>query len=167
MVEAPNNKVTKIPGEVRVTGDLRLTPFYDMGEALDSLRQFVAELDARIEAGSAPAGFPRVRTAGGLRGSVSLSIPGRATEGIACDLASPALVRLTCAIETARPDSTAKPFSVTGSLPLVRDLQRQGFDVQITGFGRSSSYHAPNEHASMRDFREGFAVLAELVGVTA
>lgn len=29
-----------------------------------------------------------------------------------------------------------KPFSLTGSLPIVADLKDQGFDVQVTGFGR-------------------------------
>jgi len=55
------------------------------------------------------------------------------------------------------------PFSVTGSLPLVRDLQRKGFDLQITGFGRSGWYHAPNEQASLSHFREGFTILRELL----
>jgi hypothetical protein len=45
----------------------------------------------------------------------------------------------------------------------VRDLQRKGFDVQITGFGRSSSYHAPNEQAHLGHFRDGFAILRELL----
>jgi acetylornithine deacetylase/succinyl-diaminopimelate desuccinylase-like protein len=56
-----------------------------------------------------------------------------------------------------------EPYSMTGSLPLVRDLQRKGFDVQITGFGRSTYYHAPNEQAELQHFREGFAILHELL----
>jgi acetylornithine deacetylase/succinyl-diaminopimelate desuccinylase-like protein len=167
MIEAPNNKVTKIPGEVKVTGDLRLTPFYDIQAALESVRAFVQDLDACIERGDAPAGFPRVKTADGRRGTVTVRVPGRATEGIACHLDSPGLARLKDAIALARPGEPVKPFSVTGSLPLVRDLQRRGFDVQITGFGRSGSYHAPNEQASMAHFREGFVILRELLGLTA
>jgi hypothetical protein len=52
---------------------------------------------------------------------------------------------------------------MTGSLPLVRDLQRKGFDVQITGFGRSLYYHAPNEQAELAHFRDGFQILRELL----
>ncbi len=163
MIEAPNNKVTKVPGEVKVRGDLRLTPFYAMAAAIESLDRFVRDLDTRIDRGDVPAGFPAVRTADGRRGSVALSWKGQAIEGIACKLDSPALTALTVAIENARGKDNATPFSVTGSLPLVRNLQRRGFDVQITGFGRMSSYHAPNEQAKLEHFREGFAILRELL----
>ncbi|KAG3157394.1 hypothetical protein PC128_g21671, partial [Phytophthora cactorum] len=40
----------------------------------------------------------------------------------------------------------AKPFSISGSLPLVRDLQRAGLDLTLTGFGKSSAYHGDNDH---------------------
>jgi acetylornithine deacetylase len=163
MIEAPNNKVTKVPGEVKVKGDLRLTPFYDMDAAVKSLTGFVRDLDARIERGDMPPAFPAVRTADGRRGSVALTWKGRAIEGIACKLESPALAALEAALRKVRGPDGAKPFSVTGSLPLVRDLQRKGFDVQITGFGRMISYHAPNEQAKLEHFREGYAVLAELL----
>jgi acetylornithine deacetylase/succinyl-diaminopimelate desuccinylase-like protein len=163
IIHAPNQKVTKIPGEVRVVGDMRLTPFYDIDAALESLRTFARDLDLRLERGDVPPGFPKVRTTDGRRGSIALQLPGRALEGIACKLDSPALAALTRAIRHARGEAGAKPFSVTGSLPLVRDLQRKGFDVQITGFGRSDSYHAPNERASLAHFREGFVILRELL----
>jgi acetylornithine deacetylase len=32
----------------------------------------------------------------------------------------------------------AKPYSIGGSLPLIRELQEDGFDVQIAGYGISS-----------------------------
>lgn len=163
VIHAPNAKATKIPGQVRVEGDFRLTPFYDMSQARAGAEAFVKALDARIESGDLPAGFPATRTAGGQRGTVALKLRGRSTEGIACDLASPGLKALTGAIETARGGTAAKPFSLTGSLPLVRELQRGGFDVQITGFGRSGFYHAPNEQAELTHFREGFVILRELL----
>jgi acetylornithine deacetylase/succinyl-diaminopimelate desuccinylase-like protein len=165
IVHAVNNKVTKIPGEVKVEGDVRLTPFYEMPHAIQAMTAFVADLDRRIERGDPPPGFPAVRASDGRRGSVALRFTGRAIEGIACKLDSPALSALTEAIRHARPGQEVKPFSLTGSLPLVRDLQRKGFDVQITGFGRSGSYHAPNEQASIGHFREGFAILRELLAL--
>ncbi len=166
IVHAANNKVTKIPGEVKIEGDVRLTPFYEMPAVVESLQRFVADLDRRIERGDVPAGFPQVRASDGRRGTVALRFEGRAIEGIACKLDSPALTALTEAIRHTRPGQEVKPFSLTGSLPLVRDLQRRGFDVQITGFGRSASYHAPNEQASLAHFRDGFAILRELLART-
>ncbi len=163
VVIAANNKVSKIPGSVTVEGDVRLTPFYDMKDAVAGATKFIAGLDARIEKGDLPKGFPQVRAADGRRGTLALKWKGRGMEGIACDLESPALAALTAALNKVRPTEGAKPFSLTGSLPLVRDLQRGGFDVQITGFGRSSYYHAPNEQAKLEHFRDGFAILRELL----
>ena len=50
-------------------------------------------------------------------------------QGISCDLDSPAFKKLDEATKEVRGES--KPFSVTGSLPLVKDLQEAGFDVQV------------------------------------
>jgi len=165
VVRAPNDKITKVPGNVVIEGDIRLTPFYDIAQAMAGAQAFVADLDRMIEAGDPPRGFPRVRTVSGQRGSVKLEAKGRFIDGIACSLESPGLTALVAAIRSARPGSEPKPHSITGSLPLVRDLQKNGFDVQITGFGRSTYYHAPNEQAELDHFRQGFAILAELVGL--
>lgn len=163
IIQVANNKVTKIPGTALVEGDIRLTPFYDLDEARRGAAEFVAELDRRIEEGTAPDGFPQLRAADGRRGSVRLIPSGRAMEGIACELESEGLAVLESAIASVRGADNVRRFSMTGSLPLVRDLQRRGFDVQITGFGRSSYYHAPNEQANVEHFRQGFAILAEVL----
>jgi hypothetical protein len=84
-------------------------------------------------------------------------------EGIACDLESPGLAVLESALAAVRGPDSVKKFSMTGALPLVRELQRRGFDVQITGFGRASYYHAPNEQASLQHFKQGFDVLREIL----
>ena len=161
VVSVANNKITKIPGNAVIEGDIRLTPFYEMTDAIEGAVAFVAELNQRIQADDPPRGFPRTKTVSGQRGSVTLRRKGRFMEGIACDLDSPGLSALTAAIQSVRGD--AKQFSMTGSLPLVRDLQRKGFDVQITGFGRSTYYHAPNEQAELEHFRQGFSILRELL----
>lgn len=163
-MQVPNDKVTKIPGLAVVEGDIRLTPFYEMKDAIGGAEAFVAELDRRIEANDPPRGFPRTRTLSGERGRVKLEPVGRSMEGIACKLDSPGLDALRQALRAARPGVEPKAYSMTGSLPLVRDLQRRGFDVQITGFGRSSYYHAPNEQAELEHFRQGYRILVELLG---
>jgi acetylornithine deacetylase len=163
VIDVGNRKITKIPGSAVIEGDIRLTPFYDLQGAVSGAIEFVAELDRRIDQGDLPRDFPRVRTVDGRRGTVSLRQKGRMMEGIACKLDSPGLAALSDALRHVRGADGAKPFAMTGSLPLVRDLARRGFDVQITGFGRSVYYHAPNEQANLEHFRQGFAVLRELL----
>lgn len=162
VVEATNAKETKIPSDVTVRGDIRLTPFHDLAEVRRATEDFVKELDARLERDDVPKGFPRTRTQDGRRGTLSLRFEGGGTEGIACRLDSPGLQALKEAMKQVR-GVDAQPFSLTGSLPLVRDLQRQGCDVQITGFGEMKYYHAPNEQAHLQDFRQGFSILRELL----
>lgn len=58
-------------------------------------------------------------------------------EGIACHLKSEGNAALVAA--TREVLGEAKPYSICGSLPLVRNLQRGGFDVQMTGFGLMST----------------------------
>jgi acetylornithine deacetylase/succinyl-diaminopimelate desuccinylase-like protein len=162
MFECDNNKITKIPGSARVIGDMRITPFYEVKQTLERAIGYVAELNQRLRNGEQLPGFPRTRTADGQVGSVELRPEGKLGEGIACDLDSPGLHALERAIGEVR-GSAVQPYSMTGSLPLVRDLQRRGFDVQITGFGESRSYHAPNEQAKLKDFEDGMRILGKLL----
>jgi acetylornithine deacetylase/succinyl-diaminopimelate desuccinylase-like protein len=141
---------------------MRITPFYEVKQTLERAIGYVAELNQRLRNGEQLPGFPRTRTADGQVGSVELRPEGKLGEGIACDLDSPGLHALERAIGEVR-GSAVQPYSMTGSLPLVRDLQRRGFDVQITGFGESRSYHAPNEQAKLKDFEDGMRILGKLL----
>ncbi|WP_309894568.1 M20/M25/M40 family metallo-hydrolase [Archangium sp.] len=162
VVEGSNTKESKIPSDVTLRGDLRLTPFYDLNDVRKEVTGFMRELDARLERDEVIPGFPRTRTAAGKRGSLAFRFQGNGMEGIACRLDSPGLLALKEAMQAVR-GVAPTPFSLTGSLPLVRDLQRQGCDVQITGFGEMAYYHAPNEQARLEDFRQGFSILRELL----
>jgi acetylornithine deacetylase len=56
-----------------------------------------------------------------------------------------------------------KPYAITGSLPCIRELQDEGYDVQTIGFGKMATYHANNEYALLSDFAKGFQVLLKLI----
>jgi acetylornithine deacetylase len=56
-----------------------------------------------------------------------------------------------------------REFSVTGSLPLVADLKKAGYDVQICGFGRMEAYHAKNEFGLLSEFQQGFEIISKVV----
>jgi acetylornithine deacetylase/succinyl-diaminopimelate desuccinylase-like protein len=163
VIEVKNRSFTTIPGSAQVTGDIRLTPFYDIQEALRGAQDFVATLDRQLRRGERPPGFPPVRTADGQRGSVRLEASERFLEGIACDLSSPGLRALEQAMARVIGSRRVRRQCMTAALPLVRDLQRRGFDLQITGFGLAPSLHAPNEHAKLDDFSDGFAILLGLL----
>jgi len=163
VIDAPNRGVSTIPGHVVVEGDLRVTPFYSAAELTARLAARAAELGHALAAGAAPPGLPPARTADGRAGRLEFAWVGPPTEGLACNLASPALGALEAAIRRRRGAGAVQRTSMTGALPLVSELARRGMDLAITGFGRGRYYHAADEQASLDDFADGFAILRELV----
>lgn len=59
------------------------------------------------------------------------------TGGVAVKLDSPGYIALEAAIAHVR--GASNPFAVTGGLPCIRELQDEGFDVQVCGFGSSEA----------------------------
>ena len=82
-------------------------------------------------------------------------------QGIAADLNSLAFKYLHDS--TTEMLGESKPFSLTGSLPLVGDLQKEGFDVQMCGYGHSSVYHGDNEYCSLPNMENGFKILCGVI----
>jgi acetylornithine deacetylase len=96
-----------------------------------------------------------------LKAKITLTWPSEFMVGIACDKTSPGFTSLCNAISEVRGE--ANPYSICGSLPLVDQLQLNGFDVQLTGFGLSNAYHAVNEYCLFSDMAKGFTILAKII----
>lgn len=156
-VQVENDTVAKIPGKAIVEGDIRLTPWYSPDEVKAGALKCINSLDVR----EFPALGPSRYALDDAVGSIKLESIGAPGGGIACDRTSSGYRALAEAIRAVRPES--RPFSLTGTLPYVRFLQRHGFDVQITGFGRMDTYHAPNEFAEMGHMRDGFRILCHIL----
>ena len=157
-VSVENDTLTKIPAKAVVEGDIRLTPWYSAQEVRDGAAAFIKNLDVH----SLPAFGPsRYQLETNEVGTIKLESIGAPAGGIACDRTSAGYHALAEAIAVVCPES--QPFSVTGSLPYVRMLQTNGFDIQITGFGRMDTYHAPNEFAELTHMRQGFQILCRIL----
>jgi acetylornithine deacetylase len=155
-VQIENDTLTKIPAKAMIEGDIRLTPWYSPQEVKEGALAFIRKLDVNLLPRYGPSYYQLADTVG----SVKLEI-GAPAGGIACDRTSSGYRALAEAITAVRPES--KPFALTGSLPYVRFLQDHGFDVQITGFGRMDTYHAPNEFAEFAHMRQGFQILCHIL----
>ena len=82
-------------------------------------------------------------------------------QGIACKLDSKGFKHLCDATEEVM--GVVEPYSITGSLPLVGDLQEAGFDVQVCGYGHSSVYHGDNEYCTLSHMERAFRVLCSIL----
>jgi len=159
-INTPAGSLNQIPGSCTIGGDIRLTPFYDVMAARRKLEEYVKELDVNQlpTRGAAKHELKEEK----LKGTLSLKWMGSPYQGVAVNLESPGYTALFKAIEGIR--GSAKPFSLTGSLPIIRDLHDQGFDVQVVGFGRLDAYHAINEFGKLSEFKDGHAICAHIIG---
>jgi len=159
VISTPPGSTNQIPGECTVTGDIRLTPFYDIDAVKRAVEGYVAKIDVLKLPTRGYSKFELKDEA--LKGSLTLKWLGHPYKGVACDMKSLGYQALEEAIAKVRGSATS--FSLTGSLPCIRELQDAGFDVQVTGFGQMSSYHAPNEKGSLSEFGAGFRICARII----
>lgn len=96
-----------------------------------------------------------------LKGSIKLTWLGEQMNGLAVDMKSAGLQAMLEATKEVVGDS--KPYSLTGGLPLVKELQDEGFDIQVVGYGLMSKYHADNECAKLSDFKNGLTILSKTI----
>lgn len=160
----PAGSINQIPGQATICGDVRVTPFYDINEVIRSIQGYVDEINknpdrlARVHRGP----FSKYELPDeGLKGRVDIKFFDNVGKGVACNLESKGFKALVESFEEVTGRCT--PYSITGSLPCIRELQDDGFDVQTMGFGKLAAYHANNEYALLSDFENGFKVLATLL----
>ncbi|CAA6669695.1 unnamed protein product [Spirodela intermedia] len=156
----PGGGVSQIPANVQFLG--MLTPFYSPADVVKKLQEYVDDINANVE---------KLDTRGpvssyflpdeNLRGRVEISFNEAVTAGVACDLNSRGYHVLCRA--TTEVVGHVKPYSITGTLPLIRDLQDEGFDVQTTGYGVMATYHAKNEYCLLSDMCQGFRVFVSII----
>ncbi|CAN0193753.1 unnamed protein product [Ectocarpus sp. 6 AP-2014] len=161
-VQCASGSINQIPPHATVSGDCRVTPFYGVDKVQESIEKYVAEINADPSILPSRGAFSKyVLPAEGRQGTIELTWVTKGEDGIACNLESEGAAALNGATATVIGQSA--PFAISGSLPLVRWLQDQGYDVQICGYGLSSRYHAENEYCSLEAMGNAVKILAGTV----
>ena len=157
--------MNQIPPEATISGDVRLTPFYEVAKLKQCIEDEVAAMNKDIEAlptrGPCSKYVINPEGAEPIVGRLSLEWGDHLLTGIACDLESPAFKLMCDAINEVK--GKAEPYSLTGSLPLVHEMQQEGFDIQLIGFGLMSTYHADNEYCSLNYMKDAAKILSRLI----
>ena len=142
-VECAKGALNQLPPWTTMSGDIRLTPFYDPVDVMRKINGYVDELNQNMETIPTRGPCSKYTLEGDdidiKRGTLEITWADdetavRQMEGIACDLNSAGLQAIKDA--TTEVKGEAKPYSISGSLPLVRQMQKEGFDIQITGYVR-------------------------------
>lgn len=159
MAGADGASVNQIPCECTLLGDIRLTPFYRIEDAVAFVTETVAELSGdgvrKLETGDRG---PDAKYDGG---SVQLRWRGSPIKGLACNLESPGYKVLCQA--TQEVVGHLEPLADTGALPLIADLANAGIDIQTFGFAVEDAYHSDDEWAFVSDFEKGFRVIMRII----
>jgi len=160
MIEHPSGAVNQIPGQATFRGDIRLTPFYNLDEVSDKIMEIAYDISQRIT--TLPGRCPGMGyQVGDKTASFEFILDHGAYRGIACNLESPGFLAYKEATKEVLGE--VKPFSVCGSLPLVYELQQEGFDLQLAGFGLSAKYHGTNEYSLLSKMANGFQILQRII----
>lgn len=164
--------LNQLPPECTVQGDIRITPFYNIHDVTAKINTYVAEINANpnvlveLASGDMPVHGPHSKYTlpdEGLDGRIELTWIGEGENGVACKLDSVGYNAILEATEKVL--GSVMPYSIGGSLPLIRDLQDQGFDVQIAGYGISSRYHADNECSSLASLKSAIKIFSNVIAI--
>eukprot|EP00501_MAST-03F_sp_TOSAG23-6_P001940 GSMAST32.ASY1.ANO1.2021.1 assembled CDS len=152
-IRCPPGGLNQIPSKMTISGDIRLTPFYDMNDVVDKIHI----KNEKIRSHHSSSRYV-LENDGGI-GSVSIELedPKSAPIGVACDIDSRGFAALCSSIKCVKGES--KPCT----LPLVREMRDNGFDIQITGFGLMQYYHKADEACSFKDMKEATKILSLFV----
>lgn len=170
-IECTKGSINQIPPQCTAQGDIRLSPFYDIEEAKAAVSRYVKEINDAIDNVPRRGPFSKYildpsTNADCLRGTLELTWgegDPRHTEGFFANLDSDghrALIQATREVM-----GEAKPYSITGSLPIIRKMQNYGFDVQVDGFGLMSTYHANNEYCLLSHMERAHYVMMTLLAL--
>lgn len=160
-IECSIGSLNQFPAHATVSGDIRLTPFYEMQAVKTAVEGYVADLNNNLDSIPTRGDVSKYELPDGRKGVFELIWVSEGENGIACNLDSPGHEAL--AEATKQVKGEVHPFSISGSLPLVREMQENGYDLQICGFGKSSKYHAQNESCSLSDMKNASRILAHVI----
>uniref|UniRef100_A0A6N2JYI9 Acetylornithine deacetylase n=1 Tax=Salix viminalis TaxID=40686 RepID=A0A6N2JYI9_SALVM len=170
----PEGGINQIPAECTISGDVSVI------DAMKKLQEYVDEINENIEKLDTRGPVSKyVLPEENLRGSLTVTF-NKASSGVACDLKSRGFEVLCKATE--KVVGHVKPYSITGTLPLIRELKDEGFDVQTAGYGINlvrqiyiislaveslkglmATYHAKNEYCLLSDMCQGYRIFASII----
>jgi len=159
-IEVPPGGINQIPGGCTIKGDIRYLPFYKW----EDIKGFMLEHGNNIPLGELKTyGLSRFELPDeDKKAEITFKFVDMVYKGMVVNLETEAYAKLESAMNKHHKGG-AKPFSLTGSLPIIADLAELGYDLQIFGFGRMDAYHAINEYAYLDEFKEGFKITLDII----
>lgn len=147
---------------VEVIGDVRMTPFYDPFEMKVKMLEYAESINLH-EIQKWHSGFVTKCTNEDKEHEALIEFEWVFGPycGIAVDTASLGYSLIKDATLSHHPTCTG--CSDLGAVPLVKEMQMAGVDLQIIGYGVGSVYHGNDEYCTISGMRKGFNILKTLL----
>jgi len=172
-VECAKGSFNQICPETTMHGDIRLSPFYEVEDVVAAVEEYVKDLNNDMAEMTGKGPWSRfvlpdsceVQSGESRRGQVELKWMNsmdamKLYAGLAVRLDSDGHKALVQAFRET--NAQVKPFSINGSLPLVNNMKKAGFDIQLCGFGKMSVYHGVNEYCTLSEMTKAHEVVLRL-----
>jgi len=160
MMEHPPGAINQIPGQATFHGDIRVNPFYNVEEVMKKVSEIAKDVNDKIT--HLPGRGPQfVYQLGDNKGTFEFTWNDGVNKGIACHIDTHGFRAIDDATRAVVGESI--PYSIGGSLPLVFELQQEGFDLQIAGYGFSARYHGINEFCNINDMEKGYMIFQKII----
>lgn len=143
---------------VEVIGDVRMTPLYDPFKLKVDMLEFANSIDVEKLEKWHEHFSP---TCGEVKAKLEFTWEFGPYCGVACDLTSKGYSLLKDA--TLRHHNKCVGCSDLGAVPLVKEMQDAGIDIQIVGYGVGDVYHGNDEYCTISGMQKGFNILKSLL----
>lgn len=168
-IAAPTPSRNIIPNSCSFSGDVRFTPDVSEEKIKKTLPTYIEEFNNEHIVSSLS---PSLRADGGTfivqthndqtqKAIIEFNWDETFYKPFIADMNSPAFTNMIQAMKEIR--KKVQPFSALGSLPLLYELQEEGFSLVPIGFGRQKAYHAPNEFCMLSEMADGYRVLLKTI----
>lgn len=175
-IECAKGGLNQICPTTTVSGDIRLSPFYEVEDVIEAVERYVKDINDYIDELPTKGTWSKfvlddsvmIQEGELRRAKVELKWLGdmhtfKTYAGVAVNLESEGHKAIVQACRET--NASCKPFSVNGSLPLVKIMQQAGFDIQLCGFGLMSVYHGVNEYCTLSGMQKAHEVLVRIVSL--
>lgn len=175
-ISCAKGSLNQINPFVEISGDVRLSPFYDVEDVINKMNKHVEDINNNLNKLPNRGPYSKYVLPDNVelakderrRGHVEITWTGgldhaRLYAGVAVTLDSVGHKALVQAFRET--NESVSLYSVTGSLPLVNMMQKSGFDIQLCGFGLLAVYHGINEYCTIGDLEKGYMVLLRVLAL--
>jgi acetylornithine deacetylase len=164
-IHSSEGSINQIPESTIIEGDVRATGFYDIYDIMKQMEKYADDLsnDLNNNLDTIPSCHPsfKYKLSDGTKAKIEFKWIRNPYPAVLCNINSIGFKLLSDI--TFQMTGEKKMFATLGSLPLISELKKHNFDVQIVGYGVTEAYHANNEFCKFSHMALGYDIIRKIL----